>query len=175
MAEAGLIMYYVEGNRDFGIAHYRGELFRDVSDTSFSMKWGERRIFAEHGDLINLEDRPYRFWRKITKNRASFFLLEHLPSFVLLRLGIYLEKRMKSTNVKYKSYYPEAHCKQFYEAQFADGNDLVVVGHFHEEREVHTKRGEKSMLFYNLPGWENGFRYLSIPQNNSSPFFVEIK
>src|SRR5262245_52070588 len=48
MAEAGLIMYYVEGNRDFGIANYRGELFRDVSDTSFSMKWGERRIFAEH-------------------------------------------------------------------------------------------------------------------------------
>ena len=82
---------------------------------------------------------------------------------------------MKSTNVRYKSYYPEAYCKRFYETQFDEGNDIVVVGHFHEEREVQAKHDGKSVLFYNLPGWETGFRYLSIPQDDASPVFLEIR
>ncbi len=170
----GLIIYYVEGNRDFAIGSYLHRVFREVRDISFSKQWGSRTVFAEHGDLINLDDRQYRLWRRISKSRFSFFMFRHLPASILLRLAAYLEKRMKPTNLKYKIQYPEKYCKKFYEEKFEKGMDIVIVGHFHEEREVTATRNGKNVLFYNLPGWESGFRYLIIPQNGEKPHFAEL-
>jgi UDP-2,3-diacylglucosamine hydrolase len=171
LAAAGLVMIYVEGNRDFGISAYQGEIFRGVYPVSVSLNWGERKVYAEHGDLINLDDWQYRFWRRISKNQVSLFLLKHLPSSFLLRLATSLEKKMKNTNLRYKRYYPEDHCRKFYENQFKHGSEIVIVGHFHEEREVGLNWNKKTMLFYSLPGWESGFRYLVIPPNDEKPYF----
>lgn len=175
LVSRGLVIYYVEGNRDFAISSYRQRLFREVEAVSLSVRWGSRIVFAEHGDLINLEDRQYRLWRGISKSRFSLFMLRHLPPSVLLSLAVYLEARMKPTNLKYKIQYPEKYCKQFYEDRFQKGMDIVIVGHFHEEREVISTRNGKSVLFYNLPGWESGFRYLVIPQDDEKPYFAELE
>lgn len=175
LASMGLIMNYVEGNRDFGIRKLEGRIFQKVSPVSLRMKWGNRWIHAEHGDLINLDDKPYRFWRGVSKSQGSFFLLDHLPSWILLRTAVFLEKKLRATNMKNKSRYPEEFSRIFYEAQFTEGADVVVVGHFHEQRELQVTTDRGNMLFYNLPGWESGFRYLVIPQTNEKPYFMELK
>jgi UDP-2,3-diacylglucosamine hydrolase len=173
LAESGLVMDYVEGNRDFGITQYRGRIFKNVEEQFYRSRWKDMVIHAEHGDLINKSDRPYRIWRRISKNRISYFLLKHLPSFVTLRLALRLERNLKRTNLKNKMNYPEQNVEEFYGALLQEGVDLIIIGHFHLERAIPIPRGNRTVLFYNLPGWEQGFRYLVIPPDNVTPYFRE--
>lgn len=170
-ASSGLKIDYVEGNRDFGIEQWQGILFEHVASDSLNIKWNGKTIHAEHGDLINESDRPYRLWRKISKNRASYFLIRHLPALITLRLAVRLEREMKKTNQKHKSYYPEKSAEKFSRKISAQGFDIIVVGHFHMEKTIQMHLQNQNVLFYNLPGWENGFRYLVIPPGNEPPYF----
>ena len=68
-------------------------------------------MHLEHGDLINRNDKQYRLWRKLTKNRLLFGLIDILPSRLLLRLAESLERKLRSTNLRYKQNYPEAEVK----------------------------------------------------------------
>jgi UDP-2,3-diacylglucosamine hydrolase len=171
--QSGLVMDYVEGNRDFGIGEYEGKIFRSVHARSFRVNWYGRKIYAEHGDLINRSDRPYRVWRSVSKNAFSYFLLRHLPPFLTLPAALHLERGMKSTNLKNKMAYPENHAESFYLALFESEIDIVVVGHFHVEKSISLHLGNRNVLFYNLPGWEQGFRYLVIPPDGAMPYFKD--
>jgi UDP-2,3-diacylglucosamine hydrolase len=174
LSNAGLVMYYVEGNRDFRISRYAGSLFDQVATISLNLTWNGRSIYAVHGDLINTDDRMYRAWRKISKNFLSYFAIEHLiPSALMLKMAERLESKMKSTNRKYKTYYPEQHFHQFHHSPASVEADIVVIGHFHMERETAINRGNKDVLFYNLPGWENSLRYLVIPPTSEKPYFCD--
>ena len=171
LAASGLILDYVEGNRDFGIRRYQGTIFRNVSNFALEREWGRFRLYVEHGDLINQSDKAYRVWRTLSKNRFSFFLLEHLPSSLLLNLTSGIERKLRATNLKYKTLYPEELCRNFYTTHFRLGMDIVIVGHFHCEKEVSMTVENRNVLFYNLPGWEQGFRFLVIPQETEKPHF----
>jgi UDP-2,3-diacylglucosamine hydrolase len=169
----GLKVDYVEGNRDFGIHQQEGVLFRRVVSRAWEFDWNGKKIHAEHGDLINRSDHPYRIWRKISKNRFSYFLLKHLPSIVTLRLGLQLEKNMRNTNRKNKLYYPEQCAQDFLMEMDQAGIDVAVVGHFHLEKVLQLRATNRNVLFYNLPGWEQGFRYLVIPPGKGLPYFTD--
>jgi len=169
---SGLEVDYVEGNRDFGISRFEGILFRRVAPYFLQREWEGERIHAEHGDLINESDRPYRLWRRISKNKFSYFLLAHLPAFVTLRMAFRLEQGMRKTNQKHKMYYPDQSIEKFSTALFQSGVDLIVVGHFHMEKSVQMYLENRNVLFYNLPGWEQGFRYLVIP-SSGTPYFMD--
>jgi UDP-2,3-diacylglucosamine hydrolase len=172
-ASSGLKIDYVEGNRDFGITELEGIIFRRVAAGALEFDWYGKKIHAEHGDLINESDRQYRLWRKISKNRFSYFVLRHLPPFATLRMAIRLEQGMKQTNRKHKSYYPEQGAQKFSRAIFEKGFDIIVVGHFHIEKTIEMHLKNQNVLFYNLPGWEHGLRYLIIPPGNATPYFMD--
>ena len=169
----GLKIDYVEGNRDFGISNLQGVLFHRVSENAFEIEFSGRRIHAEHGDLINEADRPYRFWRRLSKNRFSYFLLSHLPGFVTLRIALRLESGMRKTNRKHKMYYPEKETEKLCADLAKAGVDVIIVGHFHTEKISEMQSGNRDVLFYNLPGWEQGFRYLVVPPGNARPYFTD--
>jgi UDP-2,3-diacylglucosamine hydrolase len=169
---SGLEMDYVEGNRDFGISRFEGVLFRRVAPYFLRREWAGKKIHAEHGDLINESDRPYRFWRRISKNKFSYFLLAHLPAFVMLRMALRMEQGMRKTNRKHKMYYPDQSTERFCASLFESGVDLIVVGHFHTEKSVPMYLENRNVLFYTLPGWEQGFRYLVIP-SSGTPYFTD--
>jgi UDP-2,3-diacylglucosamine hydrolase len=173
LANSGLAIDYVEGNRDFGISEYKGKIFRSVQKRYFSTQWHGKKIYAEHGDLINTSDRQYRLWRSISKSAISYFLIRNLPSFATLSLALRLERGMKTTNLKNKMRYPENHVESFYLSLFESGMDIVVVGHFHAEKAISLHLGKRNVLFYNLPGWEQGFRYLVIPPDGAIPYFKD--
>ena len=173
LAQSGLAMHYVEGDRDFGISEYRGRIFRNVYPLAFRTEFSGRKIHVEHGDLINLADRQYRLWRSASKNALSYFFIRNLPSFFTLQLALRLEKGMKSTNLRMKMQYPEQYVESFYRSLFESGMDIVVVGHFHIEKTVSLHLANRNVLFYNLPGWEQGFRYLVIPPDGATPYFKD--
>jgi UDP-2,3-diacylglucosamine hydrolase len=173
IAKSGLLIDYIEGNRDFGISECRDTIFRSIHPRALNMQWGGRNIHAEHGDLVNASDHQYRLWRSASKNAISYFFLGHLPRFVTLPLALHLERGMKTTNLKNKMSYPENHLQSFYVSLFQSGVDVVVVGHFHIEKSISLHLGKRNVLFYNLPGWEQGFRYLVIPPDGALPYFKD--
>jgi UDP-2,3-diacylglucosamine hydrolase len=174
LASNGLIMDYLEGNRDFGISKVEGKIFNNVIPKHYEFAWGDHTICAEHGDLINRDDLQYRSFRALTKNPISYFLIGHLPSSWLLRIGTQLEKSLKNTNQKYRISYPEEACKKFRDAAFQRGADIVIAGHFHQEKMLKEQLNSKTVWFFNLPGWETGFRYLTIPDNQQEPYFSDF-
>ena len=132
-------------------------------------------VYAEHGDLINKSDRQYRAFRKLSKNRLIYFLLRNLPSTWMKSLTTKLEMTLKKTNQHYRIGYPEEQCRMFREEAFRNGADIVIAGHFHQEKELKEQLNSRTVMFYNLPGWETGFRYLVIPQTRDEPYFVDFK
>lgn len=173
--EKGLKIDYVEGNRDFGIQQYEGILFRKVYERGCLKNLEGRNLYAEHGDLVNREDKLYRFWRAITKNSLTYFVINHLPARLLLKIATYLEGKLKTTNVKYRLHYPEEHRIRFCNEVLAETqSEVILIGHFHQEREVRLTHDARSVLFYNLPGWETGFRYLVIPMKDREPYFEQL-
>ncbi len=175
LSDQGLVLHYVEGNRDFGICHLAGSPFRDVWPEAFELKWSGRSLYLVHGDLINTKDIPYRFLRALTKNPLSLRLIESLPASFLLRRSSNLEQQMKATNLKHKSRYPDEECSRFCRKHFQQGTDLVIAGHFHAEIEKSVQVDGRNVLFYNLPGWEQGFRYLVIPPGKDKPYFQGLE
>lgn len=174
LASDGLRINYIEGNRDYGIERYHGQIFASVSATGFELQCGLRRVYFEHGDWINRQDRWYRMWRRISKNTASFWLLGHLPSAFLLRLAQRTERGMRQTNLKYKIRYPDLEVDRFCREKMAAGFNIIVFGHFHEGKEFVLEEPAGNVLCYNLPGWEKGLRYLVIPEDGK-PVFEEIR
>jgi UDP-2,3-diacylglucosamine pyrophosphatase LpxH len=174
LAVNGLHMDYLEGNRDFGISKLEDRIFKSVIPKHFEFTWGDHSICAEHGDLINRDDLQYRSFRALTKNALSYFLIGNLPSSWLLKIGTKLEKSLKNTNQKYRISYPEEACKKFRDAAFRRGADIVIAGHFHQEKMLKEKLNSKTVWFFNLPGWETGFRYLTIPDNQEEPYFSDF-
>jgi UDP-2,3-diacylglucosamine hydrolase len=174
LAANGLRMDYLEGNRDFGISKLENQPFHEVIPKHYEFRWGDHSICAEHGDLINRDDLQYRSFRALTKNPFSYFLIGHLPSSLLLSIGTKLEKSLKNTNQKYRISYPEKACKKFRDAAFKRGADIVIAGHFHQEKMIKEKLNSRTVWFFNLPGWETGFRYLTIPDNQEEPYFADF-
>jgi UDP-2,3-diacylglucosamine hydrolase len=170
--ESGLQIDYVEGNRDFGISQLEGILFRKVAPHELQIRWNGKAIHAEHGDLINEADRQYRVWRSVSKNSFLYFLLRHLPAALTVRLALKLERGMRGTNQKHKMYYPEESAKRFFDRVSA-ASDIIIVGHFHCEKRIEARASNRNVLFFNLPGWEQGFRYLVIPSGQSTPYFTD--
>jgi UDP-2,3-diacylglucosamine pyrophosphatase LpxH len=174
LASHGLIIDYLEGNRDFGISKLEEKIFQHVIPKQYEFNWGEHSILAQHGDLINRNDLQYRSFRALTKNPISYFLIGHLPSNWLLKIGMKLEKSLKNTNQKYRISYPEEACKKFRDAAFKHGADIVIAGHFHQEKMLKETFNSRTVWFFNLPGWETGFRYLTIPDGKEDPYFADF-
>ncbi len=171
LAARGLALHYVEGNRDFNIRHLAGTIFHDVWPEAFELEWRGRNLYLVHGDLINTNDKPYRLWRMLTKNPLSLGILDAVPRSFLLKRSSNLEQQMKTTNLKHKSGYPEEECRRFCMEHSQRGADVIVAGHFHAEREMSIQLEDRNVLFYNLPGWEQGFRYLVVPPGKEKPYF----
>ncbi len=173
---SGVRLVYVEGNRDFHLRHtHLPDPFDAVAEDSLVEEYSGWRIWATHGDAINVEDRPYRTWRAFSKSapvRAAFSLL---PGTWGMKLGESLERRLAGTNLRHKSGFPTDHCLSYARRVFEKGCHVLVLGHFHEER--HIACGEREGIplgVYVLPAWRIAHRYL-IFEGGGPPRFATFE
>lgn len=130
--EQGVPVVYVEGNRDFFLrGSYVEHYFRQVADEE-TFDAGGRRFFLTHGDLINERDVPYRFWRALSKNPVSRAALDFVPKEAGNRLVWKVEARLYRSNFKHKTRLPFDLIRAFARRRFAEGIDVVLLGHFHK-------------------------------------------
>ena len=142
----GLHIDYVEGNRDFflGDGPYADAFDQVALEVSFDV--GGRRCLAVHGDGIDDRDRAYQFWRWLSKNAFSRFFWFHLPGPIARVVADFMESRLSNTNFKHKVAISESILCRYGSRRLAEGHDLLLLGHFHEEREWTLPEGEIHLL-----------------------------
>lgn len=133
---------YVEGNRDF---YLRGSYLEREFDSirpEASFEIGGRRFFLVHGDGINERDWPYRFWRFVSKNPVARAAMKLVPGAAARRLVSKTEERLRESNFKHKSRLPVDLIRSFAKKRFARGDDVVLLGHFHQAWREQMPEGE---------------------------------
>jgi len=143
----GVVM--VEGNRDFFLDQPALAPFRDRAVTVHSFAAGGRRFLLEHGDLVNRNDRAYRFWRLLSKSHAARLWARLLPRTVAGRIVAGTERRLSGTNFSYRRTLPEDDLGAAAARHFASGVDVVLWGHFHKPWRL--RKGEREARV--VPAW----------------------
>jgi UDP-2,3-diacylglucosamine hydrolase len=167
----GVSIRYVEGNRDYRIgAAYVGRYLDEASETGLVETHGGKRVFAIHGDLANPEDRAYRRWRRFSRSAPVWWMFHALPQRRRLRLAERLEARLRTTNLDYKREFPERAVRRYGESILADGHDLVVLGHFHVERDLRALDPKVPGRILVLPEWKASRRMLRVGPDGAAEF-----
>lgn len=138
---------YVEGNRDFFLAGSPYAPLFDRLGTEVTFEAGGRRVLAVHGDGVNEGDRPYLFWRWLSKSLPVRFLTLNPVTGALARLAMgSTERRLAQSNFKHKARIPEEAIVRYGERRLAEGHDVLLLGHFHEPRTWRVEGGEIRLL-----------------------------
>jgi UDP-2,3-diacylglucosamine diphosphatase len=162
---------YVEGNRDYFLAPlYLNTPFHEIASEYIQEVIGNKQFHFSHGDLVNVRDRQYRLWRKFSRNRRLFSAFNVLPQVFAVRLTHALEQKFRETNRRHKSYFPAETCRQYVEELSKKGNDVIVVGHFHEAHHHTFLVGGKPKELYVLPAWKDSSTYLQINNQGGMSF-----
>ena len=146
LAAVGVPITYVEGNRDFFLrGSYAEDAFAAVGDEQV-FEAGGRRFLATHGDLLNDRDHAYRFWRFLSKNRVSRAAASLVPRRAATRLVWKTEARLYRSNFKHKTQLPVETIRRFATRRFAEGIDVVLLGHFHKPWSESVNGGRVEIL-----------------------------
>ncbi|MEM7482857.1 MAG: UDP-2,3-diacylglucosamine diphosphatase [Acidobacteriota bacterium] len=146
LREAGLRVDYVEGNRDFFLqaSPYADAFDSVVREVAFTVDGV--RYLAVHGDGLDDRDWQYRFWRTLSKSWLSRALVLRTPRRFAQRLVTSTERRLSGTNFKHKRELPEAVIRRYAARRLSEGYDVLLLGHFHEERTWQVEGGEVRLL-----------------------------
>jgi UDP-2,3-diacylglucosamine hydrolase len=146
---AGAAVDYIEGNRDFFIARspHASAFSRVGLEAAFTA--GGRRWLAVHGDGLDENDRQYRAWRWLSKSLPVRLAMRFLPARLARALVDSTERKLADTNFKHKVKIPEAAIRAYAARRLAEGHDVLVLGHFHEEHRWTQPEGEVWLL----PAW----------------------
>jgi len=167
----GVEVAYLEGNRDYRIADgYRGYAFDQSCEGGIVDAFGGHRIFAAHGDQVNLADRQYRAWRRLSRSAPCWAAFNLLPRRARIRLAEGLEARMRGTNLAFKRRFPAAIVRRYASDVFRSGHDVLVLGHFHVEQDISIDSPGCAGRILVLPEWKGSRRHLEARPDGAIEF-----
>ncbi len=160
LKDEGAEIVYIEGNHDF----FLGRFFTDVLRARVFPKEcveyiNGKRVYIAHGDLADTGDYGYRIFRALIHNRGAFLLSRILPPSFVWRVARLFSLKSR-TNRRSENPRLSNAFHRFTEGKFAEGYDVVILGHLHvpEIREViYNGKPHVSMT---LGGWLAGRSYL---------------
>ena len=159
----GMVVRYVEGNRDYRIAPaYVGSALDDATLDGVSEEFGGRRLWAIHGDLANPADRNYRRWRRVSRSSLFWVLFNLLPRKRRMRVADAIERKMRRSNRDFKRVFPEQEVRAYAAGFLEQGYDTVVLGHFHVEKDLTAVAPGPQGRILVLPEWRESRRHLRV-------------
>jgi UDP-2,3-diacylglucosamine hydrolase len=141
LRRGGIPVHYVEGNRDFFLAGPRYAEALTTVGRELVFEAAGQRCLAVHGDGLDRRDWKYRWWRRVSKSSPARFLLQHLPRRLAHRTARGTERRLSRTNQEHRREVPDELLRSYGEARLRQGHDLLLLGHFHEERRYQVPSG----------------------------------
>ncbi len=137
LKERGVSLRYVVGNKDYFVDEWNRKhgLFDRVIGGVETVPSAQGPLHLAHGDLVNHADRQYRAWRAFSRSLPLRLLARSLPKRTLRRIGERIAKRLESTNLSHKSYYPEEQLAAR-ARELGETPGTQIYGHFHVYREL---------------------------------------
>jgi UDP-2,3-diacylglucosamine hydrolase len=156
-------IYYFEGNHDFHLEKFwtdqmNLEIFSGPKDFEF----GGLKIRAEHGDEINREDHGYLFLRWFLRTAPLKFLIENLPSTLVLKIGQRASKVSRGYTSSLQNKSIEVFREYAQNLVKTHPFDLLLTGHTHVPDDFSFQHNGKTSRLINLGSWFDGPHYLKI-------------
>lgn len=133
LREEGTAIVCVEGNHDFHFGPYFEEVLgcRVLPDGGI-LEIDGRKVYVGHGDLVNPDDRGYRFLRRTLRSMPLRWLIQVIPPDWTWGIARWASRQSsKGHPTKKPRWLPEAMLTDHAEHLFAAGCEAVVTGHFH--------------------------------------------
>ena len=145
--QSGIKIHFVLGNHDYwDFGYFKAKFGATVytGDMDFTIKG--KKIKVTHGDGLLLNDRSYRFMRKVIRSRFCIFLFKNFhPDW-----GCGLARRVSRASGEY--HHHDKHNEmirseliQYARNQWSKEVDTVLIGHYHQLG-VEEDKG-KSLIF----------------------------
>jgi UDP-2,3-diacylglucosamine hydrolase len=166
LRNSGIEIVYFEGNHDF----HMGPFFEDTLKARvFSgpaiIDLNGEKVYLCHGDQINKADYGYRLLRSLLHNRITGAIIPLVPpaaaSYIAERMARESRENHQVRRIKWDF---ATIIREFAAARFKEGNDVVVIGHFHLPLFEQTANGKIRTLLslgdwikhYSYGEWKNG-------------------
>lgn len=177
---AGIEVHYFEGNHDLHLTDFWQDrlgvvVYREAEHFTLS----GREVRVEHGDLINPDDKGYRFLRKFLRTGPVTSLLLGLPSAVVGAIG---ERASRVSRSFHATPEPEAErtdrirrmIRAHAEREYAKKPfEFIITGHVHVRDDHVLELGAGRPRSINLGSWlERPYRALVLDERGAE--FVEI-
>jgi UDP-2,3-diacylglucosamine hydrolase len=172
---AGLPIDYVAGNHDLWMGDFlRNEVGLALHENHLVRQLCGYRCYLIHGDGVAKNDGGYRLMKRIFKNPVNIKLYRWVHPDV----GIPFAKLVSHTSrsIKDNPNTWERDYRSYAEARFAEGHDVVIMGHTHKP----LFESIEQKLFINLGDWMEHFTYCRFDENGpqllswpeQKPYFV---
>ncbi len=160
---------YFEGNHDIHLTEFwQNQMKFEVHAGPFSFEYNGIKIWAEHGDEINKNDRGYLFLRWFLRTKPLKFLIKTIPSKIVTEIGNQASASSRSYTNKKKDRPIEIIRNYAIEISKLEKFDLMVTGHTHNADDYSFELNGKKHRAINLGSWFDGPHYLCISGSDLS-------
>lgn len=158
----GLEIDYVAGNHDMWMGDFLSqEIGLRVHHRGIARELHGLQCYITHGDGAARRDSGYRLMKRFLKNPINIFLYRLVPPDIGFPLALKVSRTSRTHKVCDSSWDEEY--MDFAKQRFAEGCDVVMMGHTHRPR-VATVGGN---TFINLGDWITHFTYCEL--NEAGP------
>lgn len=173
----GVELHYFEGNHDLHLKNFwEKELGMTVYTDEHFFNFDGFVVRAEHGDLMNEEDKAYLFLRKALRSFPMNILATQLPGKIVEVIGdrssrvsrFYTDRMNQKYKDKVKKITQDYAQKIFTKRPF----DLIITGHTHVDDDFSFETHGKKARSINLGSWlDRPKAFLVTPQEQK---FIEL-
>ncbi|MDX1763407.1 MAG: UDP-2,3-diacylglucosamine diphosphatase [bacterium] len=165
LTQDGVGLVYLEGNHDFAMGPFFEErLGGEVYPGHHMLDLDGRRLYLAHGDMINPSDVFYRLYRRLLKNKLMYGFIRRLGPERAAKVKGVLSRRAWMHGEGGVPVKPQPYEETFVRQQFAQGTDVVILGHFHRPCELMVTHEGRQCTYYNVGDWVNHYSYLTYDQ-----------
>ncbi len=151
LADRGIEAAYVGGNREYFLEERLTSTRIRATERTLVLDCFGKTLWLNHGDTLNVRDKQYLRWRRISRSLPVRTFCAALPMKLARRIESGLSRRLAETNQAYRANLPEKECLDFGRRAAAAGADMVLIGHFHEPKTLEVSPAP--VLLHILPDW----------------------
>lgn len=152
----GVRVHFLEGNHDFHLqGSFAGLPNFQFHTCDFTIEASGKAFYFSHGDLIDPEDKGYRFLRAVTKNLPFRVFVWLVPNFLVDKIGNWSSHQSRKYN-QTERMGPEQQKRirdlylGFAKEKVRGGASSVLIGHSHLPDQVQIQEGASHGEYVNL-------------------------
>lgn len=154
----GIRVHYFEGNHDLHLkSFWEKSLGVKVHRDAHFFEFGTLTVRAEHGDLMNKEDKGYLFLRSALRTFPMNVLATQLPGRIVELIGDRSSRASRFYNDRHSKEYTSkvVEITRNYAQEAAQERpfDFIVTGHTHVEDDFTFEQSGKTIRSVNLGSW----------------------